>query len=171
MADHLQHERDLQRSVDGLSRLEIHYHGLWARQTGYEIDADELRFAFNGLLASLLFMERRLRDLEEQKTRRKSSIPEFSAAQIKALRESLGLTQRQFAERLSISQTYFWQLETGRVKASERLRAKLAEQVSGAPLPLFREALERIANNPECTPSAELIFIARAALALIREAQ
>ncbi len=46
---------------------------------------------------------------------------------LKSFRESLGLTQQQFAVRLGVSVTTISRLETGRHKASPLLAARLAE--------------------------------------------
>ena len=58
-------KREIEQSVGHLGKLLAHYHRYTAQQQGYTLDLDEITGAFNGLMATLLMMSRRIDDLED----------------------------------------------------------------------------------------------------------
>jgi transcriptional regulator with XRE-family HTH domain len=96
--------------------------------------------------------------------KRKTSIPQIIAANIKARRADLGLTQFQLAEKLSISTTYLAELEIAKKSPSIEVVQKLADALGLRPFELFLEP--GVDDNPDASREILRSFTKEATLAL-----
>lgn len=88
---------------------------------------------------------------------------DVSGKQIASLRKSLGLTQQEFADKISYSQTYLGDIEVGRVKASRRFLESIKERFGVSLDSLVHrylgEWVEYIATHPAYSETEHFFFI------------